>query len=90
MDSSGIRMHYTDQLRHHDMGVLALGNTVSFPPMFIPPGMDRLEMNTFCGSGCTENMVRNHCLLGSGPDMTLVHPPPPTHILANLYFVEHL
>ena len=27
-------------------------------------------------------------LLGRGPDMTLVHPPP--HILANLYFLEPL
>ena len=27
--------------------------------------------------------------LGRGPDMTLVHPPPP-HILANLHFFEPL
>ena len=32
-------------------------------------------------------LLANTYLIGRGPDMTLVHPPPP-HILANLYFLN--
>ena len=59
VDSSGIRVYYSDKIREHDVGMLVLGNSVAYPPLVIPPGMDRMRLDTYCGSQCSGSMVRH-------------------------------
>ncbi|KAK8384812.1 hypothetical protein O3P69_014395 [Scylla paramamosain] len=55
VDSSGVRLLYTEQLREHDAGVLTLGHTVS-PTMIIPPGQEWTTV-AHCTSTCTQKTV---------------------------------
>ncbi|GMI03346.1 hypothetical protein TrLO_g13982 [Triparma laevis f. longispina] len=49
-DSSGLRMHYTPNLRPNDVGVMYTG---ALPGIDIPPGEDSYELNARCPSHCT-------------------------------------
>ncbi|XP_042880664.1 DBH-like monooxygenase protein 1 isoform X2 [Penaeus japonicus] len=55
VDSSGVRIMYTEKLRQHDAGILTLGHTVS-PTHIIPPGQ---KWNTvaLCTADCTDETL---------------------------------
>lgn len=52
VDSSGLRIFYTDQLREIDAGVIMVGSSVS-PNMLIPPGQEWTTVG-ICSGDCTE------------------------------------
>nr|XP_039269709.1 DBH-like monooxygenase protein 1 homolog [Styela clava] len=54
IDSSGIRMTYTDTLRKHDVGVLYVGNAVIPTQHFIPPGAKDFVNVGLCYPECLE------------------------------------
>ena len=51
-DSSGIRIHYTDQLRTYDTGMLLVGSEVNFL-QFIPPKQKLFTSIGHCTADCT-------------------------------------
>ena len=53
IDSSGLRFHYTKQLRKYDAGTLTVGAFVSRTAMVIPPRQTDWEINGFCSAECT-------------------------------------
>ena len=55
IDSSGLRFHYTKQLRKYDAGVLHVGASVS-GSMVIPPRQTDWEINGFCSAECTREV----------------------------------
>lgn len=55
VDSSGIRIFYTENLREYDSGTLMLGQTV-FPSIVIPPGQPRFLVTGFCDTTCTQQV----------------------------------
>ena len=52
VDSSGIRIHYTDQLRPYDTGMMLIGSEVNFL-QFIPPKQDLFTSIGHCTAECT-------------------------------------
>ena len=52
IDSSGIRIYYTDKLRAHDAGVLEVGLEYS-DKNSIPPKQSSFDLSGFCTSECT-------------------------------------
>ncbi|XP_050714984.1 uncharacterized protein LOC126997815 [Eriocheir sinensis] len=53
VDSSGIRIFYTENLRDYDAGMFMLGHKVSAFHL-IPPGQPRFMTGSFCDSSCTQ------------------------------------
>ncbi|XP_072280436.1 putative DBH-like monooxygenase protein 2 isoform X1 [Pyxicephalus adspersus] len=49
LDSSGIRIYYTPQLREHDGGILMTG-IFTFPAHFVPPGAERFRSYGHCNT----------------------------------------
>lgn len=56
IDSSGIRIHYTNQLRLHDTAMLLVGSEVNFLHM-IPPRQELFKTVGRCTSKCTSNSL---------------------------------
>ncbi|XP_053655726.2 dopamine beta-hydroxylase [Cherax quadricarinatus] len=52
VDSSGIALHYTSELRHHDAGIMELGLEYT-SKMAIPPGMTAFTLSGYCVPECT-------------------------------------
>lgn len=52
IDNSGIRIHYTDNLRTYDTGMLLVGSEVNFL-QFIPPKQNLFTSIGHCSSECT-------------------------------------
>ena len=52
IDSSGLRIRYTDQLREYDTGMLLLGSEVNFL-QFIPPRQSLFRSVGHCTADCT-------------------------------------
>lgn len=52
MDSSGVRLHYTDRLRKHDGGIFVTGTIVS-PLHIIPPFQTAYKTAGYCDKYCT-------------------------------------
>ncbi|KAK8380027.1 hypothetical protein O3P69_016584 [Scylla paramamosain] len=52
VDSSGIKIFYTEKLRQHDAGILMIGHQVSFTHI-IPPRQESFLTGTFCDGSCT-------------------------------------
>lgn len=55
VDSSGVRIMYTQKLRRYDAGILTLGHTVS-PTHIIPPGQ-KWNSVAHCTGACTEKTL---------------------------------
>ncbi|CAK6959330.1 dopamine beta-hydroxylase [Scomber scombrus] len=55
-DSSGIRLHYTPNLRRYDAGIMELG-LVYTPIMAIPPKQHTFYLNGYCSSKCTQTAL---------------------------------
>ncbi|XP_050714988.1 uncharacterized protein LOC126997820 [Eriocheir sinensis] len=53
VDSSGVRIYYTENLREYDAGNLIIGHRVS-PFLIIPPGQPTFMSAGFCDSTCTQ------------------------------------
>ncbi|ODM90036.1 DBH-like monooxygenase protein 1 [Orchesella cincta] len=51
---SGIRAHYTKELREHDAGLLIVNHDTS-PVLTIPPNSKNFIVSGHCSSACTEN-----------------------------------
>ncbi|XP_040217656.1 putative DBH-like monooxygenase protein 2 [Rana temporaria] len=56
LDSSGIRIYYTPQLREHDGGILMTG-IFTFPIHFIPPGADHFRNYGLCNTELIPQML---------------------------------
>lgn len=52
VDSSGMQIHYTDQLRNYDIGILEVGLEYT-DKMAIPPGQEAFDLTGYCISECT-------------------------------------
>nr|XP_027217094.1 DBH-like monooxygenase protein 1 [Penaeus vannamei] len=55
VDSSGVRIMYSEKLRQHDAGILTLGHTVS-PTHIIPPGQKWTTV-ALCTADCTDETL---------------------------------
>lgn len=55
IDSSGLRFHYTKQLRKYEAGVLFIGTDVS-RSLLIPPGQMDWKTTGFCSADCTKEV----------------------------------
>ncbi|XP_032850944.1 putative DBH-like monooxygenase protein 2 [Tyto alba] len=55
IDSSGIRIYYTPELRNYDVGVLQTG-IFTFPVHFIPPGAESYRSYGLCNSSQFDEM----------------------------------
>ncbi|XP_014849355.1 PREDICTED: dopamine beta-hydroxylase isoform X1 [Poecilia mexicana] len=55
-DSSGIRLHYTHNLRRYDAGIMELG-LVYTPVMAIPPKQHTFYLTGYCTSKCTRTAL---------------------------------
>jgi len=53
-DSSGVRLHFTESLRQHDLGVMAVGS--GGPGIAIPPGNLQHDWNFECPQTCTDQL----------------------------------
>ncbi|XP_065897525.1 putative DBH-like monooxygenase protein 2 isoform X2 [Dysidea avara] len=81
VDSSGIRLYYTDKPRQEDAAVLTLGHSV-IGHMIIPPRVQQYVVHGFCSSNCTDeyfpedgitvfaNLLHLHTV---GVELTLKH-----------------
>lgn len=58
VDSSGVRIHYTDRLRENDIGILEVGLEYT-DKMAIPPGQEAFDLTGYCISECTRAVRRN-------------------------------
>jgi len=68
VDSSGVRIHYTDALRKYDAGSMTLGDPyISFPDIL--PGIERHPVEATCPSQCTETFSHDINVFASGLHM---------------------
>ena len=58
LDSSGLRFHYTSQLREYQAGILTVGWLVS-ERMIIPPHQESWETQGYCVEDCTKEVSKN-------------------------------
>jgi len=65
VDSSGIRITYTFQLRKYDAGVLELADPYIEQTKAIPQGWNLIEYEYQCPSVCTNNFPENITIFGS-------------------------
>ncbi|KAG0721914.1 MOXD1 1 [Chionoecetes opilio] len=56
VDSSGLRIFYTEKLREHDAGLLMVGHGV-VPQHIVPPKQQRFISAGFCDSSCTKQSL---------------------------------
>ena len=64
IDSSGLRFHYTKQLRKYESGVLLVGADVN-RAMLIPPRQKDWKINSFCTSDCTQKVLSSTFICSS-------------------------
>eukprot|EP00004_Rigifila_ramosa_P007337 TRINITY_DN182_c0_g2_i1.p1 TRINITY_DN182_c0_g2~~TRINITY_DN182_c0_g2_i1.p1 ORF type:complete len:566 (-),score=123.84 TRINITY_DN182_c0_g2_i1:40-1737(-) len=55
VDQSGFRIHYTPELRTHDVGVLMVGPYTNL--INIPAGESNFHISNECPTGCTSNKI---------------------------------
>ncbi|XP_066264864.1 DBH-like monooxygenase protein 1 homolog isoform X2 [Branchiostoma lanceolatum] len=53
VDHSGIRIHYTPELREYDAGILQVNDNFS-PLMVVPPGVQDYRVEALCEPGCLD------------------------------------
>ncbi|XP_078491037.1 dopamine beta-hydroxylase-like [Ciona intestinalis] len=56
VDGSGIRFHFTETLRPHDLGIMEVGMIYS-PNMAIPPGQKSFKWRSECPGSCTQAAI---------------------------------
>ena len=54
VDSSGLRLWYTDELREQDAGIMAIGRAID--SILLPPDQDDIIVTGYCPQECTEAM----------------------------------
>ena len=59
IDSSGMRIWYTDTPREHEAGIMQIGHSVT-PLMVIPPNAKNFTVTGLVNDQCT-NQVRYNC-----------------------------
>ncbi|XP_050715576.1 uncharacterized protein LOC126998176 [Eriocheir sinensis] len=82
VDSSGIRIFYTENLREYDSGTLMFGQHV-FPSIIIPPGQPRFLAAGFCDTTCTQQMLPKE---GVKIFQGVLH----SHLLGTSLFLRHI
>jgi len=55
VDSSGMRLYYTDRPRQEDAAILSLGHAV-VGHMIVPPRVQQYVIHGFCSSNCTDEV----------------------------------
>ena len=68
LDSSGLRFHYTSQLREYQAGILTVGWLVS-KRMIIPPHQESWETQGYCVEDCTKEVskMKKNCSVLHAP-----------------------
>lgn len=59
VDTTGLRMHYTNKVRENDAGILVTGVTLS-PLHIIPPEQKEYKSGGYCSTGCTKEVSWNN------------------------------
>jgi len=87
IDSSGLRFHYTKQLRKYEAGVLFIGADVS-NSLVIPPGQTGWEISGFCSADCTKEGFKGSKLPEGGINVfsSMLH----THLAGRKTFIRHV
>ncbi|XP_064118161.1 DBH-like monooxygenase protein 1 isoform X2 [Macrobrachium nipponense] len=80
VDSSGLRLYYTDQTRELDGGVIMLGSDVE-PTMIIPP-RQHWRTTGICSGDCTQSFPKDGIRIFQG----LLH----AHLLGRAIAVRHI
>ena len=55
VDSSGVRIYYTDQTPQQTAGIFPLGHNI-MGHMIIPPRVERYTVTGYCSKGCTNSV----------------------------------
>ncbi|XP_073254240.1 DBH-like monooxygenase protein 1 homolog [Porites lutea] len=87
IDSSGLRFHYTKQLRKYEAGVLLVGAEVNWA-MSIPPKQTDWKINGFCSPDCTQKGLKKSKLPEGGINVfsALLH----THLAGRKALLRHI
>ncbi|XP_073252711.1 DBH-like monooxygenase protein 1 [Porites lutea] len=87
IDSSGLRFHYTKQLRKYESGVLRVGANVNWA-VVIPPRQKDWEIKGFCSPDCTQKGLKESKLPQGGINVfsALLH----THLAGRKAFLRHV
>ncbi|CAH3115490.1 unnamed protein product [Porites lobata] len=87
IDSSGLRFHYTKQLRKYESGVLLVGADVN-RAMLIPPRQKNWKINSFCSSDCTQKGLNEIVLPEGGINIfsAMLH----THLAGRKALLRHV
>lgn len=87
IDSSGLRFHYTKQLRQYDAGVMMVGEAVT-PAMVIPPKQNAWHTDGFCTKECLQQGMKDSKLPKGGINVfaALLH----THLAGRKTWISHV
>lgn len=87
LDSSGLRFHYTSQLREYQAGILTVGWLVS-ERMIIPPHQESWETQGYCVEDCTKEGMKGSSLSGGGIKIfaSALH----THLAGHAAYTKHV
>ncbi|CAH3032072.1 unnamed protein product [Pocillopora meandrina] len=87
LDSSGLRFHYTSQVREYQAGILTVGWLVS-KNMIIPPHQESWETQGYCVEDCTKEGMKGSSLSGGGIKIfaSALH----THLAGHAAYTKHV
>lgn len=87
LDSSGLRFHYTSQLRKYQAGLLTVGWVVT-QRMIIPPHQESWETEGYCVEDCTKEGIKGSSLPGGGIRIfaSALH----THLAGRAAYTKHV
>ncbi|XP_020625361.1 DBH-like monooxygenase protein 1 [Orbicella faveolata] len=87
IDSSGMRIYYTKQLRKYDAGILQVGAGVDYT-MLIPPRQRNWQTNGFCTKDCSMKAFKDTKLPNGGINIfaAVLH----THLAGRKTWLRHV
>ncbi|XP_022806766.1 DBH-like monooxygenase protein 1 [Stylophora pistillata] len=87
VDSSGIRIYYTDKLRKYDSGIMSVGVRVNNWHIIPPKQKDWVSVG-YCTAECTESILNSTHLQGGGINVfaSILH----THLAGRATWTRHI
>ncbi|XP_066019013.1 LOW QUALITY PROTEIN: DBH-like monooxygenase protein 1 [Pocillopora verrucosa] len=87
VDSSGVRIYYTDKLRKYDSGIVSVGVRVNNWHIIPPKQKDWLSIG-YCTAECTESIFNSTSLQGGGINVfaSILH----THLAGRAIWTRHI
>nr|CAB3263918.1 DBH-like monooxygenase protein 1 homolog [Phallusia mammillata] len=86
VDSSGLKITYTPQLRQHDAGVILVGHIVSPFAHLIPPNTETFEDYSECGPRCLTDAIGAANVTSVNAFAVLLH----SHLLGRSLELKHV